>query len=212
MQALCALLSVLDGRGARESQLLASLEKREAFLCKAMHNNMTIVSGARQPTRSDQSDMDVVSGDGSSPISDIDNNLTPVDAVNVSTASSGAIVLEHERKGEEKRQKWDRLQAFDSWIWNSFYSNLNAVKFSKRSYLESLARCESCHDLFWRDEKHCKTCHTTFELDFDMEERYTIHVSTCKEKQDGNLFPGHKNLPSQLQSLKAALHAIEVPP
>ncbi|KAJ8627217.1 hypothetical protein MRB53_020524 [Persea americana] len=42
-----------------------------------------------------------------------------------------------------------------------------------------------------------------------MEERYTIHVATCKEKEDGNLFPGHKILPSQLQSLKAALHAIE---
>lgn len=208
-QALCALLSVLNGRGARESQLLASLEKREAFLCEAMHNNMAIVSGARQSTRSDQCDMDAVSGDGSSPISDIDNNLTPAGAVNVSMALSGAIVLEHERNGEEKKKKWDRLQAFDLWIWNSFYSNLNAVKYSRRSYLESLARCESCHDLYWRDEKHCKTCHTTFELDFDMEERYTIHIATCKEKEDGNLFVGHKILPSQLQSLKAALHAIE---
>ncbi|XXG87620.1 hypothetical protein AAC387_Pa11g2264 [Persea americana] len=208
-QALCALLSVLDSRGARESQLLASLEKREAFLCEAMHNNMAIVSRARQSTRSDQCDMDAVSGDGSSPISDIDNNLTPAEAVNVSMALSGAIVLEHERNGEEKKKKWDRLQAFDSWIWNSFYSNLNAVKYSRRSYLESLARCESCHDLYWRDERHCKTCHTTFELDFDMEERYTIHIATCKEKEDGNLFVGHKILPSQLQSLKAALHAIE---
>ncbi|XXG68306.1 hypothetical protein AAC387_Pa06g1421 [Persea americana] len=152
-----------------------------------MHNNMAIVSG-RQSTRSDECDMDAVSGDGSSPISDIDNNLTPAVAVNVSMASSGAIVLEHESNGEEKNIKWDHLQAFDSWIWNSFYSNLNAVKYSKRSYLESLARCESCHDLYWRDGKHCKTCHTTFELDFDMEERYNIHVATCKEKEDVTCF------------------------
>ena len=115
MQALCAFLSVLDGRGARESQLLASLEKGEAVLSEAMHNNMAIVSG-RQSTRSDECDMDAVSGDGSSPISDIDNNLTPAVAVNVSMASSGAIVLEHESNGEEKNIKWDHLQAFDSWI------------------------------------------------------------------------------------------------
>ncbi|XP_058071521.1 homeobox-DDT domain protein RLT3 isoform X2 [Magnolia sinica] len=208
-QALCALLSVLDGRGTREAHLLSSLEKREASLSQAMAQSMAIVSEIRQPARSDQSDMDVVSGDGSSPISDVDNNLTPTEVVNDHMASSCAIVLEHGKNGEEKRQRWDRLQALDAWIWNFFYSNLNAVKCTKRSYLESLARCESCHDLFWRDEKHCRTCHTTFELDFDMEERYAIHIATCREKGDVDMFPSHKVLPSQLQSLKAAVHAIE---
>ncbi|CAL5322080.1 unnamed protein product [Camellia sinensis] len=60
------------------------------------------------------------------------------------------------------------------------------------------------------DEKHCKTCHTTFELDFDLEERYTIHVATCRENGETHMFPNHKVLSSQLQAIKAAIHAIEV--
>ncbi|XWS36650.1 hypothetical protein CRYUN_Cryun20dG0103400 [Craigia yunnanensis] len=74
---------------------------------------------------------------------------------------------------------------------------------------EQNRKCESCHDLYWRDEKHCRICHTTFELDFDLEERYAIHVATCREKGGNSTFPKFKVLPSQLQSLKAAVHAIE---
>ncbi|CAL5413581.1 unnamed protein product [Camellia sinensis] len=59
-------------------------------------------------------------------------------------------------------------------------------------------------------KKHCKTCHTTFELDFDLEERYTIHVATCRENGETHMFPNHKVLSSQLQAIKAAIHAIEV--
>ena len=36
-EALRALLSVLDDRGRREARLIESLEKRESFLCQAMH-------------------------------------------------------------------------------------------------------------------------------------------------------------------------------
>ncbi|KAL5977172.1 hypothetical protein ACLOJK_021514 [Asimina triloba] len=208
-EVFCSLLSVLDDRGVREAHLLSSLERHEAVLCKAMAKNMAVVNEMRQPARSDQSDVDTNSGDGSSPISDVDNNLTSNEILNDCMASSGAIVLENGKNGEVKRQRWDRLQALDAWIWNCFYSSLNAVKYSKRSYMETLARCESCHDLYWRDEKHCKKCHITFELHFDMEERYAIHTATCREKEDGDLFPSHKVLPSQLQCLKAAVHAIE---
>ncbi|PIA28796.1 hypothetical protein AQUCO_06600010v1 [Aquilegia coerulea] len=206
-EALYSLLSVLDGRGSREAYLLAALMRLEGFLCEAMCNNITSDNDMRHSTQSDRSSLGIISSDGSSPISEVDNNLNLSDKVNASVPSSGAIVLEV-KKVEEQRRKWDRLQAFDAWIWNSFYCNLNAVKHSKRSYVDTLVRCASCHDLYWRDEKHCKICHATFELDFDLEERYAVHVATCREKED-NKFPKHKVLPTQLQSLKAALHAIE---
>lgn len=166
----------------------------------------------RQTRRSDPSDLDRNSGDGSSPISDVDNIMNPTESTENPLSASGAITLEVGRSGQDKKQKWERLQAYDKWIWSSFYSSLNAVKYSKRSYMESLARCESCHDLYWRDEKHCKICHTTFEIDFDLEERYAIHVATCREIEDTSEYPNHKVLPSQLQALKAAIHAIEVNP
>uniref|UniRef100_A0A5B6YSH3 DDT domain-containing protein n=1 Tax=Davidia involucrata TaxID=16924 RepID=A0A5B6YSH3_DAVIN len=207
-EGLCTLLSALDCRGTREAFLLASLEEREAYLCRAMSSTSN-AAGIRQLTQSDQSDLIMSREDSSSPVSDVDNNLCLTEIRKDFPASSAALVLETGKKAEQEKQKWSRVQAFDTWIWNSFYSDLNAVKYSKRSYLDSLTRCECCHDLYWRDEKHCKTCHTTFELDFDLEERYTIHAATCRENGDTDMFPKHKVLSSQLQSLKAAIYAIE---
>ncbi|XWS31134.1 hypothetical protein CRYUN_Cryun23aG0051500 [Craigia yunnanensis] len=206
-EALRALLAVLDDRGKREAFLIESLEKREASLLQEMSSRRLYDAGIRLMP-SDSSEMDVVREDSSSPVSDVDN-LSLTVAVNESLTSCGAIVLEAGKKGEEQNRKWRRLQEFDVWIWDCFYLNLNAVKHSKRSYLDSLTRCESCHDLYWRDEKHCRICHTTFELDFDLEERYAIHAATCREKEDNSTFPKFKVLSSQLQSLKAAVHAIE---
>ncbi|XP_031281484.1 homeobox-DDT domain protein RLT3 isoform X1 [Pistacia vera] len=208
-EALRALLSVLDDRGRREALLIESLEKREAFLCQAMSSRLVNNPEIRQLAQSDRSELDIVREDSSSPVSDVDNNLNLIEITTDSVPPSGAIVLEVGKKGEEHTQKWSRLQAFDMWIWNSFYLNLNAVKHGKRSYLDALTRCESCHDLYWRDEKHCRICHTTFELDFDLEERYAIHAATCRGRADNDIVPKYKILSSQLQSLKAAIHAIE---
>ncbi|KAM7530190.1 hypothetical protein LguiB_033600 [Lonicera macranthoides] len=208
-EALCTLLSALDRRGAREAHLLSSLEKREVFLCQAMSSMPSYSGISEKPTQSDQSGPTNISReDSSSAISDVDNNIYLTDIQNALPASNGTMVLQIGKK-ELQKQKWNRSQAFDAWTWSSFYSDLNAVKHSKNSYLDSLARCECCHDLYWRDEKHCKICHTTFELDFDLEEKYVIHASTCRQSGDTDTFPKHKVLSSQLQSLKAASYAIE---
>lgn len=208
-EALCILLSVLNDRGSREAVLLASLEKREAFLRQAMSNRTGNDSGFRNSSQSDQSELDMVRDVSSSPVSDVDNNQCLAEITKDSLGSSDVIVFEVGKKVVEEKQKWSRLQEFDAWIWSNFYSDLNAVKHTKRSYLDSLARCESCHDLYWRDEKHCKICHTTFELDFDLEERYAVHAATCRDKENTDTFPKHKVLSSQLQALKAAIYAIE---
>ncbi|KAK9153346.1 hypothetical protein Sjap_000826 [Stephania japonica] len=208
-EALCALLSILDNRGAREACLLSSLKKREMFLRQAMSNKVGIDDEMRQLIQSEQSSIDMSSCDGS-PVSAVDNNSTLSDTSKDHLVSTGETILDAGRKGRCEKQNWSRCQAFDAWIWECFYSSLNAVKYGKMSYLDSLTRCVSCHDLYWRDEKHCKICHTTFELDFDLEERYLIHKACCKDKGDyDGTFPNYKVLQSQLQSLKAALHAIE---
>ncbi|CAH8385890.1 unnamed protein product [Eruca vesicaria subsp. sativa] len=186
-EALRALLSVLDDRGRREARLIESLEKRESFLCQAMLRRVEHL------VREDSS--------SSSPVSDIDNNNLCLNEI--AKDQQAAIVFET----RDKSLLWSLVQEFDEWIWDKYYLNLNAVKHSRRSYLDSLTRCKSCHDLYWRDEKHCKICHATFELDIDLEERYAIHAATCSRKSDS--FPDHKVLSSQLQSLKAAVYAIE---
>ncbi|KAK3025527.1 hypothetical protein RJ639_041519 [Escallonia herrerae] len=207
-EALCTLLSALDRRGTREAQLLSSLEKREMFLCRSM-TRMADDTAVSLPTQSDQSEPNISREDSSSAVSDVDN-LCLAEIQNGLAASTDATVLQTGKNGEQKNLNWSRIQAFDAWIWSSYYSDLNAVKHSKRSYLDSLARCEHCHDLYWRDEKHCKICHTTFELDFDLEERYVIHVATCRERTNTVSCPKHKILSSQLQSLKSAIYQIEL--
>lgn len=207
VQALCALLLVLDDRGKREAALIESLERRQTSLCQSMSRIKVNNVGKRCASHSDQSEL--LTEDSYSPVSDVDNlNLT--ETAGDSLPSAGAVVIETGKKADEQVQKWIRLQEYDSWIWNSFYLDLNVVKYGRRSYLDSLARCRSCHDLFWRDERHCKICHMTFELDFDLEERYAIHIATCREKENSNAVPNHKVLSSQIQSLKAAIYAIEV--
>ncbi|XP_055831530.1 homeobox-DDT domain protein RLT3 isoform X2 [Solanum dulcamara] len=200
-ESLFSLLAALDRRGIREALLVASLEKRETFLCQAMSNILNDAGDSQSPrcgrnfSREDSS---------SSAISDVDN-LSLFEVHNGSTGSKVPVG----RKGEHQQDKWNNAQAFDTWMWKSFYCNLAAVKRGKRSYLDSLARCEQCHDLYWRDEKHCRICHTTFELDFDLEEKYAIHTATCRKILDPDKLSKHKILPSELQSLKAAIHAIE---
>ncbi|RDX75003.1 Homeobox-DDT domain protein RLT3, partial [Mucuna pruriens] len=207
-EALCALLSVLDDRGKREALLIESLERRQTSLCRSMSMINVNGTGMGSMSHSDQSELGMLTDDSYSPASDVDNlNLTEI--AKDSLPSAGAVVIEAGKKGEEQIQNWIRVQEFDSWIWNFFYLDLNVVKYGRRSYLDSLARCKSCHDLYWRDERHCKICHMTFELDFDLEERYAIHIATCREKEGSNTLPNHKVLSSQIQSLKAAVYAIE---
>lgn len=213
-QELLSLLSLLDIRGTREAHLLASMKKRQACLFEGMKKhledgNAVGVSASSDSSRSETSTPKLSSGDGASPLSDIDNASVPTYLADNLLSASSAIVIEAGRRGDEKILKWERLQALDKWIWTSFYSSLIAVKCGKRSFKESLVHCESCHDLYWRDEKHCRICHSTFEVGFDLEERYAIHVATCREPEDLYDVPNHKVLSSQLQALKAAIHAIE---
>ncbi|CAL1408034.1 unnamed protein product [Linum trigynum] len=200
-EGLRSLLAVLDDRGRREAQLIESLEKRETFLCNEMSNVRNLAASCHSSqSREFES---TVREDSSSPISGLEettNDLLP---------PCSAIVLAAEKNLEEENPRRNCLQLFDSWIWDHFYSGLNAVKHSKRSFYEHLTRCQACHDLYWRDEKHCRICHMTFEVDFDLEEKYAVHTATCKLKTENENVSRYKVLPSVLQTLKAAVHAIE---
>ncbi|KAF3792589.1 Homeobox-DDT domain protein [Nymphaea thermarum] len=205
---LDALLSSLDGRGFREAQLLASLETRLASLRRAMLDDLSV----ENENKLIKSATAVTNESGSSPLSDVDNNLDVTHSFDDGTG----LLAPHCRMdnvGHTSRQKEetsDHRQSFDAWVWKSFYYKLGSLKYKRSTKLESLARCERCNDLYWKDEKHCIICHTTFELDFDIEERYIVHVATCRGIDDGDTFLHHKVLSSELQSLKAAAHAIEV--
>lgn len=196
------MLSALDHRGSREARLLASLEKREAILSQLMSSMPSNSENSQLP----QSELNTCREDSSSPVSDVDNRLSLGEMQDELPASTAAV--ESGNKGEKLVE--NDTQAFDARIWKSFYSELNSVKNGQRAYLDSFRRCDRCQDLYWRDEKHCRICHTTFELDFDLEERYAIHSATCRAKNDVTKCRRKKALPTQLQALKAAIYAIEV--
>ncbi|MFS7957400.1 putative transcription factor & chromatin remodeling DDT family [Helianthus anomalus] len=198
-EALISLISALDDRGRRECHLLSSLKRREAVLFEAMSRTDSEVS--------DGSERSISRDDSSSAVSDVDN-LLGLNNQHDNLASTSTVDPPISYR-EQSKQKWCRLQQFDAWLWHSFRSALNSVKYGKKSFLDSLARCERCHDLYWRDEKHCRICHTTFELDFDLEERYTIHAATCRDDSVPNTCPKHKVFSSQLQTLKAAAYTLE---
>lgn len=198
---------VLDTRGTRESCLFASLNKRQSFLCQSMEAHLT-KSKEENATQSSSFNSVITNGDGSSPMSDIDNNNS--NNATLPSGITGALVIKSGRTAEEKRQKWERAQEFDKWVWDSFYLNLSAVRLSKRLLADTWARCQGCHDLYWREEKHCRICHLTFELDFEQEEKYAMHLATCKEIEGTSELPSHRVYSSQLQALKAGIYAIEV--
>ncbi|CAN1781365.1 Homeobox-DDT domain protein RLT3 [Linum perenne] len=208
-EALHSLLSVLDNRGRREAHLIASLEKRETYLCQEMSSALGNDAARHHLSQSSQSEL-TVREDSSSPVSDVDNALSLMEITNGSLPQCSAIVLDADRNLEEQNPRQSHLQQFDAWIWNHFYCDLNAVKHNKKSYFESLSRCQTCHDLYWKDEKHCRICHTTFEVDFDLEEKYAVHTATCRLKVENEKLPQYKVLPSILQTLKASVHAIEL--
>ncbi|KAK9733056.1 hypothetical protein RND81_04G040800 [Saponaria officinalis] len=208
-QALRGIMNTLNNQGRREAVLFDSLEKCMPFLLKEMESKVITEADISCPTQSDVSEIDRVNEDSPSPVSDIDNILSLAESSPHAVISTSASVIEVDRV-ELQKQTYANLQAYDLWIWNCFYSALHAVKCGKQSYSESLTRCASCHDLYWRDERHCKICHTTFELDFDLEEKYAIHVAMCQGPEEADVCPMNKMLPSQLQALKAAAHAIEL--
>ncbi|KAG8380679.1 hypothetical protein BUALT_Bualt06G0040900 [Buddleja alternifolia] len=207
-EALCTLMSSLDHRGAREARLLESLKKRETSLCQAM-SYVQNDGENRQLSLSDQSESHMSREASSSPVSDVDNRLNLSEMQNDLPTSTCVAIVEAGKKGEKLVEKSGRSQTFDAMIWKSFYSELNAVKNGKKAYLDLLRRCDQCQDLYWRDEKHCRICHTTFELDFDLEERYAVHSAVCRANIDVNKCRRKKVLCSQLQALKAAIYAIE---
>ncbi|PIN09263.1 hypothetical protein CDL12_18165 [Handroanthus impetiginosus] len=207
-EALDALLSALDRRGTREARLLQSLETRQAILSQAMANTPND-GGNRQVAKLDQSESNTSREDSSSPVSDVDNRISSSQMQDELSSSIVVAVGESGKKGEHLAEKSGHSQAFDAWIWKSFYFELNSVKNGKRAYLDSLRKCDQCQDLYWRDEKHCRICHTTFELDFDLEERYAVHSAVCRANIDVNKCRRQRVLSSQLQALKAAIYAIE---
>ncbi|KAL9235180.1 hypothetical protein vseg_009967 [Gypsophila vaccaria] len=208
-QALRGIVNTLNNQGRREAVLLNSIEKCMPFLLKEMASKVITEADISHSTHSDISMIDRVNEDSPSPVSDIDNNLSPPESLPHAVVSTDASVIEVD-KLEVQKQTYASLQAYDLWIWNCFYLALHSVKCGKQSYSESLTRCASCHDLYWRDERHCKICHTTFELDFDLEEKYAIHVAMCQGTEDADVCPMSKILSSPLQALKAAAHAIEL--
>ncbi|KAL0299170.1 UNVERIFIED_CONTAM: Homeobox-DDT domain protein RLT3 [Sesamum radiatum] len=165
--------------------------------------------GNRQQAHSDQSEVNTSREDSSSPVSDVDNRLSLSEMQNELPSSTSTATVDGGKKGEQLLEKPGHSQAFGAWIWKSFYSELNSVKIGKKAYLDSLRRCDQCQDLYWRDEKHCRICHTTFELDFDLEERYAVHSAVCQANNDVNKCRKQRVLSSQLQALKAAIYAIE---
>jgi len=196
-------MALLDSRGDREANLLASLRSRGSLLRQEMRKPKF---GVNQ--ESEKNGREIVSGESSSGASIIENtqNDTVFEHENDSSVLSGAISLQSGGNEVEKQFDRDHSRAFDRWVWSDFFQTLKVLKYNP----DRLIHCESRQDLYWPEEGHCMLCHTTFELDFDSEERYPVHVARCKARGQDESIQACTVLSSALQSLKAGTQAVEV--
>ncbi|KAH9315050.1 hypothetical protein KI387_023677, partial [Taxus chinensis] len=206
-EALETFMALLDSRNIREANLFASLRSHEALLRQEMRKSKACRNQDISGDGSERYEREIMSSDSSSVASIIENNQnsTISEPENDSSGSPGAISLEFGRSEMEKQHEWNRDRAFDKWVWSGFFQILNVLKYNP----DLLVSCESCHDLYWPEEGHCKLCHTTFELDFDSEERYAVHIKKCGVNTGNDCIHRHKVLSSRLQSLKAGMQAVE---
>lgn len=229
-EAFSALMANLDTRGIREAHLHGVLQKLESLIRQGMRR---FASTARPERRllvneSEVTVADSISGrsssngvastfhagyteeDGSSG----DGTVLPESEI---SRNKGAIQIQSGNIQAERQHVLDRYKEFDKWLWSRQtpeLSSLVAVRLRKNRSCELLAKCETCHDLYWPQEKHCSSCHATFEVSAKADAKFTQHVNECEKKRvergaNWKLQGPLKLLPSRVQHLKAQILSVE---
>ncbi|CAN6444549.1 unnamed protein product [Victoria cruziana] len=214
-EAFDALLSALDVRGQREAHLHSMLQKIEKSFRETTRKS---ISGLAM------TDLNSVAFHADA------SETTFFYGSSVEVSSPSSIVcgdspeaLEYSKSfkidlGSSNVEKIDALRRYDEfqkWIWMEcfHYSSLCATKYGKKRCSELLSTCESCYDLHFLKDKHCRYCHETFESSHRTDSSFNQHISECEEKR--KVDPNWKycasncSVPMRARVLKALLALIE---
>ena len=218
MQAFDALLSALDTRGARESHLHSMLQKiesafKESVRRNKMHGNSVKPDRCFVKTETGTSDM-TSSPDCHTEMDSPSSTLCGLSSDSVE--GSASFKVEFGRNEMERNAVSERYKVLLKWMWKECYnpSILCAVKFGKRRCSELLQTCSLCYHCYLMEERHCPSCHKTFKPLFNVDAKFSKHVSHCEEKQKMDpdwIYEVSDSLPPiGIQLLKAQLSLMEV--
>ncbi|KAH7277937.1 hypothetical protein KP509_38G016400 [Ceratopteris richardii] len=227
-EAFNALLMNLDTRGVREAHLHGVLLKLEDIIRQGMR---TLPSSTNVERRSSAyfsvtppADASSVKGSNngacSAPLKE--ENMSFGDGMVILGKETcrhvGAIQVHVGSNPSEKHTILNRYREFDKWFWSRETPHLSclvASRLEKKRSPELLAKCDSCHDLYWHGEKHCLFCHMTFEFSSKKDiSKFVEHVSHCERRSlEKNTVERHpcllKKLPCRMQLLKSHFLCIE---
>ncbi|XP_077212458.1 homeobox-DDT domain protein RLT2-like [Tasmannia lanceolata] len=219
-EAFDALLASLDTRGIRESHLYSMMQKIEMSFRETIRRNFlgtNTLDPTGVPHKVEASEMacspDCTMG--------IDSPISTVCGLNSDALEhSASFRIELGRNESEKSAALKRYQDLQKWLWKECFnpSILCAMKYGKIRCSELLANCDFCHDLYLFKDKHCPSCHMTFETIHNFDVNFPEHVVQCEEKlkvnSDGNFHGTNSSLPVRIRLLKAQLSLIEasIPP
>ncbi|XP_058100582.1 homeobox-DDT domain protein RLT2-like isoform X2 [Magnolia sinica] len=219
-EAFDALLASLDTRGIRESHLQSMLQKIEASFKDTAKRNLgqsNTVDPTGPPVKAETIEF------ASSPDCAVgtDNSGSMVcDLSSDTVENSTSFQIELGRNETEKSDALERYQDFEKWLWQECFnpSMLCALKYGKKRCSELLVTCDFCHNSYSSKDKHCPSCHKTFDTFHSFDVTFGEHVAQCEEKRrvdpTWNIHCSDSSLPTRGKMLKAQLAFIEasIPP
>ncbi|GMG98559.1 hypothetical protein Nepgr_000399 [Nepenthes gracilis] len=212
-EAFDALLESLDVRGVRESHLHALLQKIEPLFKETLKKQQLRTDVAKRSE-------DSVKTEASSRLDNGGTSESPSSTVcalnSYSPEPSSTFHIECGKNKLELGNALKRYKEFEEWMWKECFSSsvLSAIKYGKKRCTQLLGICDSCHDLYFFEGKHCPTCHKTF-MSLDEKYNFSQHIDLCEEKFKGNpdwtLRGLDSRSPLRIRLLKAQLASVEVP-
>ncbi|XP_020268550.1 homeobox-DDT domain protein RLT2 isoform X2 [Asparagus officinalis] len=216
-EAFDALLAALDTRGARESHLHSMMQRIEPAFKEAIRRNKKHASSVKLDgcvVKTETGALDMTSSPncqkGISSPSSILSSLS-----SDSAESLAPFQIESGRNKMERNDILSRYKVFLRWMWKQYYSpsTLCAMKYGKSRCPELLQVCHLCYNCHFTEERHCPSCHRTFKPMYNVDAKFSEHVSHCEDKQKMDpdwIYEVSDSLPSiGLQLLKAQLSLME---
>ncbi|KAK1268787.1 hypothetical protein QJS04_geneDACA008298 [Acorus gramineus] len=214
------LVAALDTRGIRESHLHSMLQKIETPFKESVRRNLRSTNTMNSVGLSSKTEVAdaTSSSDCAAGIDSPNSTVCGVNSPIEQSSSSFRIAL-----GQNETEKLDALRRyhdFDRWLWKEcFNSSVSyAIKYSNKRCPELLTTCDACHESYLAEDKHCPSCHKTFEAFQNSNGNYIGHVVRCEEKRkldfEWKYHISESSIPVRIRMLKSLLAFVEasIPP
>lgn len=213
LQGFNSLLTSLDVRGVRESHLHALLQKveplfKESVRMKRFDTGMDERNGISMKDEASEIPFERESSGGT------DSPSSTVCASNSDMSEpSSSFKIESGRNNHEVKNALKRYRNFEDWMWQECFSSsvLCATKYGKKRCVELVRGCDSCRELYFFEDNHCPTCHTTYTA-FDNSFDFSEHIAQCQESKSNlewNL-QRQEYSPPRIRLIKTLLALVEV--